>query len=89
VLQVILNVIDRRLPIAQAVGEPRVHHQWSPDVLVVERGFSPDLMRALAQRGHNVVAGWPFTSANSILLTPSGLAGAADNRTSGALAVGY
>jgi gamma-glutamyltranspeptidase/glutathione hydrolase len=89
VLQVILNVIERGLPIAQAVGEPRVHHQWSPDVLGVERGFPPDLMRALAQRGHTVEPGLAATSANSILVTPWGLAGAADNRTSGALAVGY
>ena len=58
-------------------------------MLVVERGFPPDLMRALAQRGHNVVAEWPSAAANSILVTPAGLAGAADNRTSGALAVGY
>jgi gamma-glutamyltranspeptidase/glutathione hydrolase len=89
VLQVILNVIERGLPVSQAVGDPRVHHQWSPDVLGVERGFSTDLMRALAQRGHNVVPGLAATSANSILVTPWGLAGAADNRTSGALAVGY
>jgi gamma-glutamyltranspeptidase/glutathione hydrolase len=89
VLQVILNVIDRKLPIAEAVGEPRVHHQWLPDELVVERGFSPDLIRALAERGHIVVRGLPGTSANSILVTPGGLAGAADNRTGGALAAGY
>jgi gamma-glutamyltranspeptidase/glutathione hydrolase len=89
VLQVILNVIDRKLPIAQAVSEPRLHHQWLPDEVAVERGFSPDLMRALTERGHNVVQGLPFGSANSILVTPDGLAGAADNRTAGALAVGY
>jgi gamma-glutamyltranspeptidase / glutathione hydrolase len=89
VLQVILNVIDRKRPIAQAVGEPRLHHQWLPDEVVIERGFSEDLIRALAQRGHNVVPGSPSGSANSILVTPDGLAGAADNRTSGALAIGY
>jgi gamma-glutamyltranspeptidase/glutathione hydrolase len=89
VLQVILNVIDRKLPIAQAVAEPRLHHQWSPDMLVVERGFSADLMRALTERGHNLVEGAPFASVNSIEVTPAGRAGAADNRTRGALAAGY
>jgi gamma-glutamyltranspeptidase/glutathione hydrolase len=89
VLQVILNVIDRGMPIAQAVAAPRLHHQWSPDILVVERGFPADILRALAQRGHNMVQELPFASANSILVTPSGFAGAADHRTSGALAAGY
>jgi gamma-glutamyltranspeptidase / glutathione hydrolase len=89
VLQVIVNVIDRKLPIAEAVAQPRLHHQWWPDEVVVERGFSPDLIRALEARGQRVVEGLPPTSANSILVTPAGLVGAADNRTRGALAAGY
>jgi len=89
VLQVLVNVIDRKLPIAEAISEPRVHHQWWPDEVAVEQGFSPDLIRALKARGHNVVDGLPRTSANSILVTPQGFVGAADNRTRGALAVGY
>ena len=84
-----MNTIDRKLPIAEAVAATRVHHQWSPDEVAVERGFSPDLMRALQARGHVLVSGPPRTSANSILLTPQGLAGAADPRTRGAKAVGY
>jgi gamma-glutamyltranspeptidase / glutathione hydrolase len=89
VLQVIVNVIDRKLPIAAAVGDARVHNQWLPDEVMVERGFAPDLIRALQQRGHTVVEGLPPTSANSILVTSRGFVGAADNRTRGALAVGY
>ena len=89
VLQVIVNVIDRKLSIADAVSEPRVHHQWSPDEVFVERGFPPGLVRALEARGHKVVEQRPFTSANSILVTPQAIIGAADTRTRGALAAGY
>jgi gamma-glutamyltranspeptidase/glutathione hydrolase len=89
VLQVILNVIDRKLPIAEAVAAPRIHNQWMPDEVVVERGLSPELIRALAARGHHMVEGPPATSANSILVTPDGLVGAADNRSPGALAAGH
>ena len=89
VLQVILNVIDRKLPVTEAVTEPRLHHQWMPDLVQVERGFSRDLIRALQARGHNVSENLPPTSANSILMTPDGIVGAADPRTRGALAVGY
>jgi gamma-glutamyltranspeptidase / glutathione hydrolase len=88
-LQVISNVIDRRLPPAEAIGEPRLHHQWLPDEVVVERGFAPELLRALTARGHIVREGLPPTSANSILVAPDGLIGAADHRTRGALAVGH
>jgi gamma-glutamyltranspeptidase/glutathione hydrolase len=89
VLQVIVNVIDRKLSIADAVAQPRIHHQWSPDEVMVERGLRPDLIRALQARGHNVVERLPPTSANSILVTAGGLVGAPDNRTRGALAAGY
>jgi hypothetical protein len=47
VLQVIVNVIDRKLPIAEAVGAPRVHNQWWADEVLVERELSPDLVRAV------------------------------------------
>ena len=89
VLQVLVNVIDRKLPIADAIAEPRVHNQWLPDEVAVEQGFPPDLIDALKARGHTVVEGLPRTSANSILVTPTGFVGAADNRTRGALAAGY
>jgi gamma-glutamyltranspeptidase/glutathione hydrolase len=89
VLQVIVNVIDRKLSIAEAVSEPRVHHQWSPDEAFVEHGFPPELVQALEARGHKVVGSPPRTSANSILVTPDGIVGAADTRTRGALAAGH
>ncbi|HET7022876.1 MAG TPA: gamma-glutamyltransferase [Xanthobacteraceae bacterium] len=89
VLQVLVNVIDRKLPIADAIAEPRVHNQWLPDEVAVEQGFPRDLIEALKARGHTVVEGLPRTSANSILVTPTGFVGAADNRTRGALAAGY
>jgi gamma-glutamyltranspeptidase / glutathione hydrolase len=89
VLQIIVNVIDRKLSIADAVAAPRVHHQWSPDEVAVERGLAPELIGALQARGHRVVQGPPRTSANSILAAADGFVGAADNRTRGALAAGY
>jgi len=40
-------------------------------------------------RGHKIATRVPNTSANSILITKDGFAGAADTRTRGAVAVGY
>jgi gamma-glutamyltranspeptidase / glutathione hydrolase len=89
VLQVIVNVIDRGLPVADAVAAPRIHHQWLPDEIVTEPGLSPEVIRALTARGQTTVERRPASSANSIIVTPRGFVGAADWRTRGALAAGY
>jgi gamma-glutamyltranspeptidase/glutathione hydrolase len=89
VLQVITNVIDFHMPVAEAVTAPRLHHQWQPDEVLVEPGFAPDVLEALAARGHSIVPTPPFSSANSIaVMTEGHVIGAADSRTRGALAIG-
>ncbi|HEX2216971.1 MAG TPA: gamma-glutamyltransferase, partial [Xanthobacteraceae bacterium] len=89
VLQVLLNVIDHDMNIAEAVLAPRIHHQWLPDEVFAERGFSPDTLRLLAARGHSVKIGNTSGSANSILVMPDRLFGATDTRQRGTLAAGY
>lgn len=89
VLQVIVNHIDFGRPLAEAVAAPRVHHQWRPDAVVVERTLPPATIRALEKRGHAVEIGSLFGSAHSILVTPQGLIGVADPRAQGSLAAGF
>ncbi len=90
VLDVIVNVIDRGMTIADAVAAPRVHDQWLPDRVFVEPGLPGAIVAALQARGDDVVTQRPFTSANSIAIAPDGaFIGAADPRTPGAAAVGY
>ncbi len=88
VLQIIVDVIDRNMDIARAVSEPRVHNQWMPDQVYVEPAVAPELIEGLRARGDKVVEQRPVTSANSIMITPQGIMGAADPRTHGALAIG-
>ena len=88
VLQVIVNVLDYRMDIAAAVAAPRLHHQWLPDVVRIERGFADDALAALRAKGHEVIEPLGQTSANSIAVTPHGLLGAPDPRTRGAEAAG-
>jgi gamma-glutamyltranspeptidase/glutathione hydrolase len=88
VLQVIVNVIDYNMDVAAAVAAPRLHHQWLPDEVRIERGFAEDTLAALRAKGHRVVEPMGQTSANSIAVTPNGLLGAPDPRTRGADAAG-
>lgn len=90
VLQVISNVIDHGMNVQEAVSAPRIHHQWLPDELRIERGLSIDTVRILESRGHKIVVAPASGSAQTIMLTPQGaLAGAADTRQRGTLASGY
>jgi gamma-glutamyltranspeptidase/glutathione hydrolase len=88
VLQVIVNVLDYDMDIASAVAAPRLHHQWLPDEVRIEHGFSDEALAALTSMGHRVIEPMGQTSANSIAVTPDGLLGAPDPRTRGAEAAG-
>jgi gamma-glutamyltranspeptidase / glutathione hydrolase len=54
VLQMIVNVIDHRMNIADAAHWPRIHHQWFPDELEIETGVGLDTIRLLEARGHAI-----------------------------------
>jgi len=97
VLQIVTNVIDHAMPIAQAVEAPRINHQWMPDVITYERfGMSVDVAAALRAKGHVVKERESYEGAyqgdgESIAVDPgTGLrSGAADPRRADAKAVGY
>ena len=84
VFQVILNVIDHQLDIQEAVDAPRVHHQWIPDELVVERNaLAADVLSRLEEMGHRIRIRREIGDAHSILVdSPNGvLLGAPDPRS--------
>ena len=89
VLQIVLNTIDHGMNVAVATAAPRIHHQWLPDELRVEPGFSPDSLRLLAGKGHKVVVRNAMGSTQSLLRIEGGWTGASDPRRPGALTLGY
>ena len=54
VLQMVVNSIDYGMNVAEATNAPRFHHQWLPDELRVEKGFSPDTLKLLEAKGQKV-----------------------------------
>lgn len=90
VLQVVLNVLIYEMSARQAIAAPRLHHQWLPDRLEVEKhGFDTLTLEDLRHRGHSVEVQAPWGNADAIVRTPDGwLEGAADPRGEGA-AYGY
>jgi gamma-glutamyltranspeptidase / glutathione hydrolase len=88
VLQVIVNVLDYGMDVAAAVAAPRLHHQWLPDEVRIERGFADETLAALSAKGHRLVESSGYSSANSIAATANGWLGAPDPRTRGAETAG-
>jgi gamma-glutamyltranspeptidase/glutathione hydrolase len=83
VLQTILNVVDFGMNVQDAVDAPRVHHQWKPDVITMERGISPDTVRLLQQRGHKVEIASAVARVFAIVVDAGWLQGGADGRSYG------
>jgi gamma-glutamyltranspeptidase/glutathione hydrolase len=96
VANVAMGVIDYGMTIQEAVNAPRFHHQWLPDVLYVERWFSPDTAQALEKMGYQVQIGldhgrqpyWGEAECIAIDEKTGERLGASDYR-SGGEAVGY
>ena len=91
VLQVIMNMIDHDMNVAEASTVARVHHQWLPDELRIEEGISLDTQRALQAKGHVISLQEVMGSTQSVMKDPETgfLLGASDPRRAGAATVGY
>jgi len=56
VLQIILNTHHFNMGMQQAVNQPRMHHQWLPDLIQFESdGFEQKLLDSLEQRGYKTI----------------------------------
>lgn len=90
VLQMVVNTVDFGMNVAEATNAPRFHHQWLPDELRVEKGFSPDTLKLLEGKGQKVVLKEAMGSTQSIMVGPDGtLYGASDPRSPDDLTAGY
>lgn len=90
-MQVIMNVIDHGMNIAEASTAPRIHHQWLPDEIRIEDGISRDTINILEQRGHKISLNEVMGSTQSIMVDKDAglLFGASDPRRVDAATVGY
>ncbi|HEY0528425.1 MAG TPA: gamma-glutamyltransferase [Gemmatimonadaceae bacterium] len=87
--QIIINVIDHRMSLADAMSAPRIHHQALPDSIRVETGgLAPDVIARLRQMGYFVYEQSGIAQASSVMRVKGGYEGMDDPRSRGA-AVGY
>jgi len=72
VMQVALNLMAFEMPVQQAVNAARIHHQWLPNAITMERdGFGSGVADALKAKGHVVRMGSTQGTAHSIAIDPT------------------
>ncbi|MBV8248822.1 MAG: gamma-glutamyltransferase [Comamonas sp.] len=89
VLQQVVNYIDHGMNPLEAAATPRFHHQWTPDELRIEKGFSADTVALLKQWGHNVVLKPAMGRTQTIEIKNGMLYGASDPRNPDGKTMGY
>ena len=87
IAQVISNVIDHNMSYAEAVMAPRINQRLAGN-LELENGFSPDTIKLLKEKGHNVKRSMTMGSVQAIFIKDQNIYGVADTRRPGALAKG-
>jgi gamma-glutamyltranspeptidase/glutathione hydrolase len=91
VAQIVMQLIDHRRPLVDAVGGVRVHHQWLPDEITYEQALPEATVAALKARGHAMRARPRIGVANCIEVDPSTgvLTAVADVKRDGGKAAAY
>jgi gamma-glutamyltranspeptidase / glutathione hydrolase len=98
VANVLIGVVDYGMNLQEAVNAPRFHNQWLPDVVYVEKWFSPDTLSALHKMGYMIQTGlypgdtygyWSDAECAAIDEKDGARLGASDGRNSNGKAVGY
>ncbi len=82
-LQTFLNVVDYGLEVRAAVESPRIHHQWKPDRISIEKEFPQDVLDGLKQRGHELKTVDELGAVQIIQLKDGKFYGASDPRKLG------
>ena len=93
-LEAMLNVIDHKMNIQQAINYPRIHQQWMPDVVYLEKGaLTPQVQKELTAQGYKFQDDVPWGEAEGIVIGAKNgkrmLYGANDGRVEAGAAIGY
>ena len=75
--------------VAEATHAPRIHHQWYPDILYIEKGIGLDTQSLLRNKNHNVSYRSAMGSTQTIMLKNGLLFGSSDPRRPDAATMAY
>ncbi|MGK0441010.1 MAG: gamma-glutamyltranspeptidase/glutathione hydrolase [Pseudohongiellaceae bacterium] len=73
VLQGLINYLDLELPLYEAIAAPRIHHQWKPKSLYIEKTMPAQIHSDLMAKGHSPKTLGPYGSTQSIVVDDKGV----------------
>lgn len=89
VLQFLINTLDFKMEISDATVAPRIHHQWKPDILMLETGFDIHHANDIEALGQKIYFSGPGTSLESIEIKNNLYYGFGDTRRPDSKAMGH
>ena len=89
VLQFLINMLVFDMEISDATVVPRIHHQWVPDILFLEKGFDINHAREIESFGQKIISSGPRTSLESLEIQNDLFYGFGDTRRPDSRAAGY
>ena len=88
VLQNFLNIAEFEMNLADSINKPRVHQQWYPDLLFLEKGFDELHAEKITELGQEVYFMNPGTALESIMIKNNYFYGYGDTRRPDSKAIG-
>ena len=72
VFQTLINIIEFNMNATDAVNQPKFHHQWFPDEVAIEKGFSVETRKQLEAMGYKIVERSAIGRTEVIKILPNG-----------------
>ena len=85
----LVNIIDHKMTIKQAIDATRFHHQWIPDVIALENDFPEDIETSLKNLGYKTIRRGKFGRMDGILISSDGKRMAAGDKRGDDSVAGY
>ena len=85
----LVNIIDHKMTIKQAIDATRFHHQWIPDVVALESDFPEDIETGLKNMGYKTIKRGKFGRMDGILISGDGKRMAAGDKRGDDSVAGY
>jgi gamma-glutamyltranspeptidase/glutathione hydrolase len=85
----LVNIIDHKMTIKQAIDATRFHHQWIPDVVALESDFPEDIETGLKNMGYKTIKRGKFGRMDGILISSDGKRMAAGDKRGDDSVAGY
>ena len=89
VFEGLVNIIDHKMSLKEAIDAPRFHHQWIPDIVGVESDFPEATVKALEAKGYKITKRGRFGRMDGVMITKDGKRTAAGDKRGDDSVYGY